>query len=348
LTKAWVFQGAQCRSIASAAAAPEAGEIVVAVEASQLLRTDLESRGAVPGVAAVGTVIAAGEQALAMLGKRVLVGAIDPCGECDVCRRGRASTCPAANHRGVATRGTLAERITVHARWVIALGDDLPVGAAEAAAIAGDVAAAYTLYARSNVEPSDAVIVCGATAITRFVVEILRAKGITPLVVVDPSAASWCNWLLNKQAVLCRAKAGTSSEELKRIIQAAMIAALPDGAAKRAWRVIATEPIALPHAVAAASSPGASLIALMQAQDAEAQLEQWNKLGNAVHELLSQESSMTAVTVPHPDLLVDVAAMVAKGEIDLVSGVNVVDIDRVHSLEAEDATRSLVVRIPSS
>ena len=60
-----------------------------------------------------------------------------------------------------------------------------------------------------------------------------------------------------------------------------------------------------------------------------------------------QEASIIAVNNAHPDLIVEVAAMAAKGELDLAGGCNVVGIDRVMSLDAEDPTRSLVVTVPA-
>src|ERR1051326_3125713 len=108
-------------------------------------------------------------------GRRVLVPPFDPCGECDVCRRGGAAVCPQL------VRRTPAARINANERWLVPLAGELDIPGAEAAAIAGDVATAYTLYARSNVAPRDPVVITGATPVARFLDQILRAKGITPI-----------------------------------------------------------------------------------------------------------------------------------------------------------------------
>src|SRR6187455_2644646 len=97
--------------------APALELVGIAVEAMQ------------PSGAAVGLVDDASEGAAVLLGKRVLVGPIDPCGQCDVCRRGGAAVCPFAKRReGVAAR------VRVASRWVVALADglELPVPAAAA------------------------------------------------------------------------------------------------------------------------------------------------------------------------------------------------------------------------
>src|SRR4051812_2830804 len=97
------------------------------------------------GVAGVGRVVEAGEHGAIFLGKRVLVGPIDPCGECEVCRKGGAPVCPLARRRDA-----LGARATVAARWVVGLEDGLDLPDAIAARVPGDIALAYTIYARTN------------------------------------------------------------------------------------------------------------------------------------------------------------------------------------------------------
>jgi threonine dehydrogenase-like Zn-dependent dehydrogenase len=338
-----------CRAIPSPAATPEDGDVVVAVSAAQLRRSDLDSRGAVPGVAAFGTVIAAGEQALGLLGKRVLVGAFDPCGECDVCRRGSAAACPNAQHRGAATRGTLAERVTAQARWTVPLSDDMQLDGPALAAVAGDAAVAYTLYARSNIASRDPVILVGTSPITRFLVEILLAKGVTPVVVADPAASTWTSWLLSKQAVVCRAAKLTNvvGDDVRRQVAAALLASAPEGSAARAWRVIATSTDAVAAALSLATGPGAQLTVWAPSDEQAELTTQSERAAAQLAAAWMQEASIIAVNNAHPDLIVEVAAMAAKGELDLAGGCNVVGIDRVMSLDAEDPTRSLVVTVPA-
>src|SRR5215510_14196192 len=100
---------------------PHALELVgIAVEAMQ------------PSGAAVGLVDDASEGAAVLLGKRVLVGPLDSCGQCDVCRRGGAPVCPFAKRRD-----RMAARLRVASRWVVALADGLELPVPAAAAVAG-------------------------------------------------------------------------------------------------------------------------------------------------------------------------------------------------------------------
>ena len=243
------------------------------------------------GRACVGVVVDAGDRARVLLGKRVLVGTQDACGECEVCRRGGASVCPLAKPR------VLADRTTAEGRWVVALGDGLELPLPAAAAVAGDVTLAYTVYARTNLAMHDAVVIVGVSPIARFLVEILRAKGITPTVIGEGDAA-WIDWLLAKGAAVVRPADDT------RAAVAAAIAA--QGASTRPWRVIATHRDALPLAFSLAG-PRTTLTVV----------------GEVAHldpGIVSREVSLVAVAREHPDLIVEAAAMCAKGEIDLAGG----------------------------
>src|SRR5258706_1492815 len=101
------------------AAREEAESVGIAIEAAQ------------PSGAAVGIVDDAGEKSAVLLGKRVLVPAFDPCGQCDVCRRGGAAVCPLAKRRA-----ETPARLRVSSRWLVTLGHglELPVPAAGAGA----------------------------------------------------------------------------------------------------------------------------------------------------------------------------------------------------------------------
>ena len=250
-----------------------------------------------PSGAAVGIVDDATEGSAILLGKRVLVGPTDPCGQCEVCRRGGAAVCPFAKHRDPS-----ATRIRVASRWVVALegGLELPVPAA--AAVAGDVTTAYTLYARTGLGPREPVVVVGTSAVSRFLVEILRGKGITPAVVISRDApASWRDWLLRKGAA-----AVDDSTDLHTAVTTAIAA---QGTGNRPWRVIATDPSSV---AVAASLAGARATLTVLAQGSMPALP---------GDLLAREVTVIGVAGPHPDLVVAAAALCVKGEIDLADGV---------------------------
>ena len=82
---------------------PGPGMIQVAIKASGVCHTDLgyyydgvRTNAPLPlalGHEISGHVVAAGAGAQAWLGKAVIIPAVLPCGECDLCRRGLAPIC---------------------------------------------------------------------------------------------------------------------------------------------------------------------------------------------------------------------------------------------------------------
>jgi 6-hydroxycyclohex-1-ene-1-carbonyl-CoA dehydrogenase len=244
----------------------------------------------VHGAAGVGRVVRAAEGLDdGLLDRRVLVGPIDPCGECDVCRRGGAAVCPLARRRDA-----LGATVVAAARWLVVLDDGLALPVPAAAAVAGDVALAYTLYARTGVGPRDPVIVVGECPIGRFLIEILRAKGIAPVALA--TGDRWTDWV--------RAR-GVAAAADRAALEAALAAQDHGG---RAWRVLCADPAAA--ATAAALAGPRSTLTMIAAPRATA----------LPADLLAREVAVLGVAAAHPDLVVEVAAMCAKGEIDLLDG----------------------------
>jgi threonine dehydrogenase-like Zn-dependent dehydrogenase len=258
-----------------------AGEDVeIALEAVQV--------GGAIGGAGVGRVVCAGEHAGGLIDRRVVIGPIDPCGECDVCRAGGAAVCPTARRRDAIGATAIAA-----ARWLVPLDGDLALPLPAAAAVAGDVAAAYTLYARTGAGPRDPVVVAGATPIGRFLLEILIAKGISPVALAAPA---WTGWLRDKRI----AEAGDRSS---------VVAALAEhGLGTRPWRMICADSAAIAAALEIAG-PRATLTVLATGSPPAI-------AGDA----LAREITIVGVAGPHPDLVVEAAAMCRKCEVDLADG----------------------------
>ena len=239
--------------------------------------------------AGVGRVVRAGERAMGLVDRRVLVGPIDPCGECDVCRRGGAAVCPAATRRTSLDAG-----VVVAGRWAVPLDDGLEIPGPAAAAVAGDVALAYTLYARAGVGPRDPVVVVGGSPVSRFLIEILLAKAIAPVAVAEPGP--WADWLRGKGVSVARDEAAVREE----------LAAQSLGT--RPWRLLCGDP---PAAVAALELAGPRATLTLLAGTAP------QPIAGAA---LTREVSIVGVAGAHPDLVVEAAALCVRGEIDLASG----------------------------
>ena len=257
---------------------------------------ELELLASQPSGAALARVVGA-TGSTSLIGRRVLVCARHACGRCEVCRRGGAAVCPDA--RATATR--------VSSRWAIVLGDALDLPAPAAAAVAGDITTAYTLYARTGLAPRDPVVVTGATAVARCLVQILRAKGLTPVVVGGDTP--WAAFVTSTGAL----HAATAGD-----VGAAIAT---QGLGARPLRLIATNAESLATATGLAG-PRATLTVLAAAD-----------LAALSPELVAREVVVIGVAGPHPDLVTEVAAMCAKREIDLAGSV---------TTDGSDTTRALV------
>jgi hypothetical protein len=185
------------------------------------------------GAAAIGRVTETGARAAHLAGKRVLVGPIDPCGECDVCRRGGAAVCPTARRRTAATTPVIAA-----ARWAIVLGEPNGVDASSPV-VAGDLALAYTLYARTGAGPRDPVVVVGTSRVARLLLRVLAAKGIEAVAIADEAAMA------------------TAREQFTA-----------QGIGGKPWRVLCADPSSL--ALAAACCGPRATLTVLAASDAPA------------------------------------------------------------------------------
>jgi 6-hydroxycyclohex-1-ene-1-carbonyl-CoA dehydrogenase len=269
----------------------------------------IQSSGVAAG-AMVGRVEDASEGSASLIGKRVLIGPLDPCGQCEICRRGGAAVCPHAK------RHDTGARIRVSARFAVPLGDGLDLASPAAAAVPGDVTTAYTLYARTGLAPREPVVLLGTTPVTRFLVAILRGKGITPTVITTQGTNAWRDWLASTGSAIVDADGADDA------IAAAVTAAIAaQGQGARPWRIIVTDATALPLAVSLAG-PRATLTVLASGA----------QLASIPGDVLSREVTVIGVAGPHPDLIVEAAALCVKGEIDLAAGVTTTpgDVTRTH------------------
>jgi threonine dehydrogenase-like Zn-dependent dehydrogenase len=180
VSRAWQLRGGAIAAIENEPALRGDDDVLIAVEAASLGPRALAERAEVPGLAAVGRVVATGPDARHLDGARVVVGPVQPCGDCDLCRRGAAAVCPAGRTLGVTVPGTLSERVVARARWVLPLGGDLDVPGPTAALLGHEAALAYALYARAGVGPRDPTVVLGDGPVARLLTQILAAKNAAP------------------------------------------------------------------------------------------------------------------------------------------------------------------------
>jgi 6-hydroxycyclohex-1-ene-1-carbonyl-CoA dehydrogenase len=176
---------------AAFAAEPGPGEVVVAVAGCGVCHTDLgyyydgvRTNHPLPlalGHEISGRVVAVGAGAEGWLGKSVIVPAVLPCGECDLCRRGLAPICRGQKMPGNDIQGGFASHIVVPGRGLCEVGEARLARAgltlAEVSIVADALTTPYQAARRAGVAPGALAIVVGAGGVGGYCVQIARALG---------------------------------------------------------------------------------------------------------------------------------------------------------------------------
>jgi len=170
---------------------PGPGEVAVAVAGCGVCHTDLgyyydgvRVNHALPlalGHEVSGRVALAGLGAEDWLGRAVIVPAVLPCGECDLCRRGHGTICRQQRMPGNDIQGGFASHIVVPARGLCAVDETKLAAAglalADVAVVADAVTTPYEAVRRAGVSPGALAIVIGVGGVGGYCVQIAAASG---------------------------------------------------------------------------------------------------------------------------------------------------------------------------
>ena len=176
---------------AAFSAAAGDGEVVVAVAGCGVCHTDLgyfydgvRTNHPLPlalGHEISGRVVAAGAGAEQWLGKSVIVPAVLPCGECDLCRRGLGTICRNQKMPGNDIQGGFASHIVVPGRGLCEVDEARLAKAgltlAEVSIVADALTTPYQAVRRAGVRPGSLAVVIGAGGVGGYCVQIARASG---------------------------------------------------------------------------------------------------------------------------------------------------------------------------
>ena len=202
---------------------PGPGEVLLEVKACGMCHTDVSflyqgvrTNAPLPltlGHEIVGTAIA-GEPDL--VGKTYIVPSVMPCGECDLCRRGRGNICRKQKMPGNDFPGGFASHFLTPARFLC----EVPVGTPDVedlSVMADAVATAYQSVLRCDVKRGDMVVVVGAGGVGAFALQTAKARGAhTAAVDVDPGRlerlGAYIDLPLNAQAL--------DTKEIRKVVAA--------------------------------------------------------------------------------------------------------------------------------
>lgn len=130
-----------------------------------------------------GHVVAAGARARDWESRAVIVPAVLPCGECDLCRGGRPTICRRQQMPGNDVDGGFASHVKVPARGLCPVDEERlaesELGLADVSVVADAVTTPYQAVKRAGVAPGTLAVVVGAGGIGGYAVQIARAFGAT-------------------------------------------------------------------------------------------------------------------------------------------------------------------------
>jgi 6-hydroxycyclohex-1-ene-1-carbonyl-CoA dehydrogenase len=136
-----------------------------------------------------GTVLAASEQYTSLVGKKVIVPAVLPCGECELCNAGRDNICQRQLMPGNDFHGGFASHVTVPAKFISLLPDDLgEFDLAQLSVIADAITTPYQSLIRSGLRTGDLAIVIGVGGVGLYMVQHAKNAGATVIALeIDPA-----------------------------------------------------------------------------------------------------------------------------------------------------------------
>lgn len=177
---------------------PAADEVVVEIAGCGVCHTDLgyfydgvRTNQPLPltlGHEISGRVVAAGEDATDWIGRAVIIPAVIPCGECDLCKRGKGTICRAQKMPGNDIEGGFASHILAPANGLCVVDEDRLAAAglslADVSVVADAVTTPYQAVVQAEMPPDSLAIVIGTGGVGGYAVQIAAAFGAT-VVAID-------------------------------------------------------------------------------------------------------------------------------------------------------------------
>lgn len=223
-----VEPGRALEGVEGAARVPEEGEVVVSVAGCGVCHTDIgfadghvATRAPLPlvlGHEIAGTVTEAGSGADEWVGRDVLVPAVIPCGECEVCAAGRGNVCKNQKMPGNDLDGGFATHVTVPAVGLTSV-ETLPEGyeLADLAVVADAVTTPLQAVRRARVAPGELVVVVGTGGVGTYAVQVAAASG-AAVIALDVDDARLAP-LLERGAAAAINVGGLSSRQVRDAVR---------------------------------------------------------------------------------------------------------------------------------
>lgn len=178
---------------------PDEDQVLVKVSGCGVCHTDIgfwkdgvPTKKALPltlGHEVSGVVVEAGARWEALRGREVIVPAVMPCGECDLCRSGRGNICRSQMMPGNDMDGGFAEYLVTPGRGLCVVDDRSGYDLHELSVIADAVTTPYQAIHRSGLKAGELAIVVGVGGVGGYCVQIAAALG-AHVVAIDVDQAN--------------------------------------------------------------------------------------------------------------------------------------------------------------
>ncbi|MBT3972058.1 MAG: 6-hydroxycyclohex-1-ene-1-carbonyl-CoA dehydrogenase [Euryarchaeota archaeon] len=124
-----------------------------------------------------GVVIATGGSAQQWMGKRVIIPAVLPCGECDDCNNDRSNVCRTQVMPGNDIDGGFATHIVVPSRWMVEVPTSFEGDLASLSVIADAVSTPWQAIERSQLSFGDVAIIVGCGGVGGYCAQLAKSIG---------------------------------------------------------------------------------------------------------------------------------------------------------------------------
>ncbi len=168
----------------------------------------------------ISGVVVAGPPAL--IGREVIVPAVMPCNNCDICRMGRSNRCLSQKMPGnsLGIYGGFSSHIPVPAADLCVVGERKGIPLEHLSVIADAVTTPYQAAVRARLAPGDRVIVIGAAGgVGSFMTQIAKVMGATTVIGIDVNEEK-LKLMEGFGADLTINPKGKSAKEVKELIKA--------------------------------------------------------------------------------------------------------------------------------
>ncbi len=233
------------RSVAQPTPAP--GEAVVEVAGCGVCHTDVsflhhgvKTRAELPlvlGHEISGVVVDAGADAAAWIGRAVIVPAVLPCGDCELCRAGARTICRTQVMPGNDRDGGFASHVVVPARFLCEVREDVLKDHAlwELAIVSDAVTTPFQAVRRTMLKAGDLAVFVGAGGIGIHGVQIAAATG-ARVIALDISDEKLAQALASGAAAAVNVSGISAKDALKQV----RTEAEKLGAPKHQWKIFET------------------------------------------------------------------------------------------------------------